>query len=94
MLVSGDAAKPFAKRSIAASQLQFADDPPITSGGCQQEKFALFEGPDIGDITRIDNGCTDVGAALKAAIDAGKKPVTSSASIPDCKSHFGRTERE
>ena len=81
MPVSGDATKPFTGRTAATYQSRLADDPPITSGVCQQEKFALFEGPDSGDITGIDNGCTKAADDLKAAIDAGKKPVTSSAFI-------------
>jgi len=81
MPVSGDATKPFTGRTAATYQSRLADDPPITSGVCQQEKFALFEGPDSGDITGIDNGCTKAVDDLKAAIDTGKKPVTSSAFI-------------
>lgn len=52
-------------------------DLPISSGDCQTEKFALFEGPDIGDITGADNGCVDVINAIRAAIQNGQKPLTS-----------------
>lgn len=52
-------------------------DLPIASGVCQQEKFALFEGPDIHDIAGVDNGCPQVINAIRAAILMGKKPLTS-----------------
>jgi hypothetical protein len=52
-------------------------DLPISSGDCQTRKFALFEGPDIGDITGIDNGCVDVINAIRTAIQKGQKPLTS-----------------
>jgi hypothetical protein len=78
MPVSGDS-KPFTVRPAASYQSQSAGELPVTSGVCQQENFALFEGPDLGDIVGIDNGCTAVVDDLKQAIDAGKKPVTSSA---------------
>ncbi|GEM_PF-2031587 len=52
-------------------------DLPITSGDCQTQNFALFEGPDPGDITGIDNGCADVINAIRAAIQNNQNPLTS-----------------
>ncbi|HEY7544977.1 MAG TPA: hypothetical protein VID27_08850 [Blastocatellia bacterium] len=52
-------------------------DLPITSNDCQTQKFALFEGPDIGDITGIDNGCADVINAIRTAIQNNQNPLTS-----------------
>lgn len=52
-------------------------DLPLTSGDCQTQKFALFEGPDIGDITGVDNGCQDVINAIRTAIQNGNNPLTS-----------------
>jgi hypothetical protein len=52
-------------------------DLPITSGDCQTRKFGLFQGPDIGDITGIDNGCTEVITAIRGAIQLGQNPLTS-----------------
>jgi len=54
-----------------------ADDLPITSGTCRTDNFALFEGPDIGDIAGVDNGCPQVINAIRADILLGKKPLTS-----------------
>src|SRR5262245_39644081 len=52
-------------------------DLPLTSVDCQTQKFALFEGPDIGDITGVDNGCQDVINAIRTAIQGGSNPLTS-----------------
>jgi hypothetical protein len=46
-------------------------DLPIGSLDCQTRNFALFEGPDIGDIGVIDNGCQETVVALQAAINNG-----------------------
>ena len=54
-----------------------AADLPIGSADCQTEKFALFRGPDIGDIGAIDIGCPDVINAIRAAIQHGQHPLTS-----------------
>jgi hypothetical protein len=54
-----------------------AQNLPITGGDCQTEKFRLFQGPDIGDITGGDTGCTEVITAIRAAIQQGQNPLTS-----------------
>jgi len=98
--ISASRAQSRAKENASAApaaqtldQMAPASDLPVSSGVCRQEKFALFEGPDIGDLTGIDNGCPDVVAALKAAIDAGKKPVTSSAFfyLSELEPYLGKT---
>ena len=54
-----------------------SSDLPIGSVDCQTEKFGLFRGPDIVDITGIDNGCPDVINAIRSAILHGQHPLTS-----------------
>jgi hypothetical protein len=76
MPVSGDTTKSFAGGPAAAPQSRFADDPTITSGVCQQEKFALFEGPNIGDIA-ADTSCPSVINTIRTAYLNGGKPLTS-----------------
>ena len=61
----------------AHSRTQRAPDLPIGSVDCQTEKFGLFRGPDIGDITGIDIGCPDVINAIRSAILQGQHPLTS-----------------
>jgi hypothetical protein len=53
-----------------------APDLPVSSGVCRQEKFALFEGPDIGDIG-ADTSCPSVIDAIRTAYLNGGKPLTS-----------------
>src|SRR5262245_16196354 len=73
MPVSGDTTKSFAGGPATAPQSRFADDPLITSGVCQQEKFALFEGPNIGDIA-ADTSCPSVISAIRNVYLNGGKP--------------------
>jgi len=53
-----------------------APDLPVSSGVCRQENFALFEGPDIGDIA-ADTSCPSVINAIRTAYLNGEKPLTS-----------------
>ena len=57
--------------SLAGADLQLA------ASGCTGQEFALFHGPNIGDITGIDHGCPETIAALRQAIQNGSHPVTS-----------------
>lgn len=81
--ISASRAHPQAKENAnAAPAAQTFDstspvpDLPVTSGVCRQEKFALFEGPDIGDIA-AGASCPSVINAIRTAYENGGKPLTS-----------------
>ena len=79
--ISAGNATPRSKENVKAAQTfdstSPAPDLPVTSGVCRQEKFALFEGPDIGDIAARHELPVSHQCDQDCIPDMASKPLTS-----------------